>query len=127
MHGLADNFDKVVDRKDGQFLQNLLWNLLQILHIILRDEDALDAGPLGGHQLLGEPSDGHDVAPERDFACHGQLRVHGYVEDERKQGCEERCARRGTVLGCGPLGNMDVEIHIPEIHIFFLYAEAYKA
>src|SRR5438034_730518 len=82
-----------VDRVD-----DLLWDVHQVLLVLLRHEEDLDPGTVRREQLLLHTADGQDEATERDLAGHGDVLADLAAGERRDDGRRHGHAGRGAVL-----------------------------
>src|SRR6266853_4055427 len=64
-------------RKNFQSILVVVRDFCQILHVLVRDEDGLDAAPVRREELLLESTDHQDFAAQRDLAGQGKVRPDG--------------------------------------------------
>ena len=60
-------------------LENILWNILEVFFILLRENDSLDFSTMRCQQLFLNSADGKDLAAQGDFAGHCHIFAHRYL------------------------------------------------
>src|SRR5829696_5931534 len=93
---------------EGHLLPDRLGDVLQVGAVALGDDDLLEAGPVGGQDLLLDPADGQDPALEGDLAGHADLGPDRPAGEQAGQGGGHGHAGRGAVLGDGARRDVDM-------------------
>src|SRR3954453_1925285 len=85
---------------DFQPLGYFLWNILDVLAVVIRQQHGLDTGAVSTNQLLLDAANGHDPTTQRDLAGHSDLRRDWLVGEQGDQ-----CNSVGQTSGRPVLGN----------------------
>ncbi len=92
-----------------QLLEDGVGHVVEIGLVLARDHDVGQPGPVGGEQLLLQPTDRQHLALQGDLTGHPDERVHGAIGEQAHQRGRHRDAGRGPVLRHGPGGEVHVE------------------
>src|SRR6266540_7048012 len=104
---LQDLID-VLDRPHFDGLEHLVRHVDEILFVLLRKDEGLDARAVRGQQLLLYTADRQHAATQRDLAGHGDVASNAASGEGRHDGRGHRHAGRRTVLRDGTRRHVDV-------------------
>src|SRR5215211_6325733 len=106
--GVGQNLVDLAGQVEGHLLADRLRHVLEVGAVALGEDDLLEAGPVGGQDLLLDPADGQDPALEGDLAGHADLGPDRPAGEQAGQGGGHGHAGRGAVLGDGARRDVDV-------------------
>ena len=112
--GCGEDLRQVGHGQELDVLLDLVVHLVQIGHVILRDEDGLHPLAVSGHALLAEAADGQHIAVEGDLAGHGHIAPHRDAGQAGDEGRGQGDAGRGAVFGDCALRGMDMQVALLE-------------
>src|SRR5436190_165462 len=108
--GDLQHFVHRLDHVDGQRVEDVLRDVGQVLLVLARDDDRLQARAVRREDLFLEAADRQDLAAQRDLAGHRDVLADRRAAERRHQRRREGDARRRSVLGDRALGNVDVDV-----------------
>ena len=100
----------MADGDEVQRISHRLVNLRQILLVVSRNDDGLDAVAERRHRLFLETADGQHTPPDRDLARHGDVAPNRCTGQRRNDGCADRNARRRAILRDSTLGEVNMDV-----------------
>ena len=66
----------MLDQHQLHRLLDLIRDLVQVFAVLVRQDEGLDAGPMGRQQFLLEAADRKDLPPQRDLSGHRHVAAH---------------------------------------------------
>src|SRR5579862_5057323 len=102
----------LVDPDERHVPNDVFGNLGQILLVLLRQDEFADALPMRGQDLLAQPADWQHAPTQRDLSCHADLARDRPAGKRRNHRQAHGDTGRGTVLGNGAGGNVDVDVGV---------------
>src|SRR5260370_2784946 len=111
--GFQSDSQHLVHRLDEMELHqvaNILWDIRQILLIIVREYDFVNAVPVGGKQLLFQAADGQHLAAQGDFTGHGYVAADRNPGERAADGGRDSDTGRGAIFGNRAFGNVQVDV-----------------
>ena len=81
--GEPQDVGHVADQVDLHFLADRLGHVVEVGLVPARQDDLLQAGPVGGKQLLLDATDRQHLTLQRDLAGHAYFAAHRSVRDSR--------------------------------------------
>ena len=100
----------IVEKQELQLLPCRLRQIVQVLSIACRQQHPLDTRCGCGKNFFLDAAYRQDQPAQTDFARHGEVVVHGPIQEQRGQRNEHRHPGAGPVLGDGTCGDMDVNV-----------------
>src|SRR4051812_36377328 len=110
--GVAQDLVHVLDADHAELLEDGVWDVLEVLAVVLGDQHGGDLGAVGGEDLLLEAADRQDAAAQGDLAGHGDGLADGDAEQGAGHGGGHGDAGARAVLGDGALGEVDVDVDL---------------
>ena len=110
--GCLQHLCQLCDRLKRKRLFHRIVHLIQIGHILLRNQHQRHAFAVCRHAFFLQAANGQHLPVQRNFARHGNVRAHlpaGQAGNQRR--CQ-RDARTGPVLRDGPLWRVDVNVRV---------------
>src|SRR5882724_10063194 len=109
---LPQHLVHVLDELDLDRLQDDGRDLPDVLLVLHRDEDLLDAAAMRRQDLLLQAPDGQHVAPQRHLAGHGEIVSDRDARQRRDQSGRHGDAGRRAVLGDRTLRDVNVNVDL---------------
>ena len=100
----------ILNGDDLKTIPRLLWYILEILHILCRDQYLSHTSTLRSHKLFRKTSDGCYLSPQRNLTGHGNIRINCLIRNQRGNSCDECDACRRPVFGRRAIRHVDVKI-----------------
>ena len=100
-----------VREHEPQLLADVLREIVEVTFVLLRQDHGREPGPARREHLVADAAHGEHLARQRDLPRHRDVLGDRPAGHERDQGSRHRDAGRGTVLGDGAGGN--VNVHVP--------------
>src|SRR5262244_2207312 len=92
--------------------EDFLRDVREVFLIILRKQYRTQAHSVGGQELFFDAADGENLAPEGDFAGHGDIATNGNLSEGAHDGVANGDAGGRAVLGDGAFRNVHVNVDI---------------
>src|SRR2546427_4373610 len=97
-------------RKNFQPILDVVRDFCQILHVLVRDEDSLDAAPVRSEKLFLQAAYDQHFAAQGDLAGHGEVRANRDSGQHRHHRGADADPGAGTVLGRRAFGEVHVNV-----------------
>src|SRR5258706_2353860 len=102
---------------ERHLLADALGDVVEVLLVALREDDLLQAHPVGGQHLLLDASDWQHEALQRDLAGHADRAPNRATREQAHDRRRHRHAGRRTVFGHSARGHVDVERLLDRIRL----------
>ena len=99
---------------EGQTCHIALRNVVHILLVLFGEDNIGNSGSLSCQNFLLDAPDGKHLATQRNLTCHGYVRPHLALGEQRSNGGGQRDTGRRAVLGSSSLRHVNVQVPVVE-------------
>lgn len=100
----------VFNKDEVHLLSKVVWDLLKILLVLLREDDRFDSSPSSREDLFLNASNRQDLSAQGHLARQGDLMVDRLPFQKRENGCRNRDPGGGAILRGCPGWDVDMNI-----------------